>query len=627
MALGKLERFQIAAENGSSGFSGAIITIIMLLTSVDVVLRYVFNSPITGSYTLCEMLMIGAVYPAIAYVQQQKAHVRVDILIDRLKGVPRITFELATLFMALAAYGIVCWQSGKLAWVAWVTGDFDMGEISIPFWPARAVMTLGFGLLCVRFITDIKDCIMHLKVQSPRWILWLILSFIPLLVSCLFLGFITPGAVAPLTAGWVMLVAMIAVLFMGLPIAFGLLFVSIIGYWTLSGPEATFSIMGIIPYEKISNYTLSVVPLFILMGHIAYQAGFATSMYNTCQKWLGHVPGGMAQATVVGGAAFGAACGAGVASCATLAKICVPIMRQHGIDAKLAVGCVGAVGGLAALIPPSIMMVIFAMITNQSAAKLLIAGIIPGLLAAGCFMILIHIMVKWNPKLAPPTEIKATWKERFVSLKDSWGIVILGFIVIVGIFTGIFTPTEAGSLGATTVLLLGLFTKRLTFKNFLEAVMDTTKTTSMLFLIIVSAMLFANFLAISRIPSLASDVIMVAQVPRVVVLIGVIILYIIAGCFIDMTSFMLLTMPIIFPAMVALGYDPVWLGVIIVILCELALITPPFGLNLFILRAMIPEIPMRDVIRGSFPFMITYIIVVIICSIFPGLVTWLPNLM
>jgi tripartite ATP-independent transporter DctM subunit len=273
------------------------------------------------------------------------------------------------------------------------------------------------------------------------------------------------------------------------------------------------------------------------------------------------------------------------------------------------------------------MMVIFAMITNQSAAKLLIAGVIPGLVAAGCFMVLIYVMVKWNPKLAPPTQIKFTWKERFVSLKDSWGIGVLGFTVIGGILTGVFTPTEAGALGAAGAFLLGLLSRRLTFNNFVEAVMDSTKTTAMIFLIVATAMVFANFMAISRIPSLASDVIMGLQVPRAIVLLGVIILYIIAGCFMDMTCFMLLTMPIIFPAMMALGYDPLWFGVIIVILCELALITPPFGLNLFILRAMVPEIPMGDVIRGSFPFMITYLIIVIICCLFPGLATWLPGLM
>jgi C4-dicarboxylate transporter, DctM subunit len=626
MSSGLLRRIQLTCERIAIGFSGAVITFLMLLTTVDVILRYIFNSPLPGAYTLCEMLMVCAVFPAVAFVQQKKGHVRVDIVIDRLKGSPRSAFELGTILLALVAYGIMCWQSGILARDAWVSGDFVMGEVHYPFWPPKIAMALGLALLCWRFIVDIKDHFKELKA-GRRLVLWLFVSILPLLAFCLFFGLITPGQIEPVTVGWLMLGAMIVVLFMGLPIAFGLLFVAIVGYWVLVGPARTFSILGIIPYDKVGNYTLSVIPLFILMGHLAYQAGFATSMYNTCQKWMGHIPGSMAQATVVGGAAFGAACGAGVASCATLAKICIPIMRKHGIDDRMALGCVGAVGGLAALIPPSIMMVIFAMITNQSAAKLLIAGVIPGLFAAACFMVLIYVKVKLNPKLAPKLETKITWKERFISLKDSWGIAVIGLTVIGGILSGVFTPTEAGGLGAAGAFFLGLITRRLTFRNFIEAVMDSTKTTAMIFLIIGSAMVFANFMGISRIPSFASDVIMGLHVHRVVVLAGVFILYIIAGCFMDMTSFMLLTMPIIFPVIIKLGYDPLWFGVVIVVLCELALITPPFGMNLFILRAMVPGVTMGDIIRGSFPFMITYVAVVIFMTIVPELATWLPSLM
>jgi tripartite ATP-independent transporter DctM subunit len=236
-------------------------------------------------------------------------------------------------------------------------------------------------------------------------------------------------------------------------------------------------------------------------------------------------------------------------------------------------------------------------------------------------------MVKLNPKLAPPLTTKITWKERFASLKDSWGIAILGFIIIGGILTGVFTPTEAGGLGAAGAFFLGLITRRLTFKNFVEAVMDTTKTTAMIFLIIATALVLCNFLGISRLPAVSSDFITGLNVPWVAILGGVVILYIIAGCFMDMTSFMFLTMPIIFPAMMKLGYDPLWFGVIIVVLCELALITPPFGMNLFILRAMVPGLTMGDIIQGSFPFMITYVVAVVILSIFPWLATWLPSFM
>ncbi len=614
-------------EKWSIGISGLVVTFLMLLTTVDVVLRYVFNSPIPGAYSLCEMLMIGVVYPAIAFVQGAKGHVRVDIIIDRLRGIRRTTFELATLWLALVAFSGMCWKSTMLAWENWVTGDYAMGLLNIPYWPTKTVMSLGLALLCLRFLQDIKACISKIRGQSQRWWLWVITSITPLILFWLMTLILSPGTLSATTIGWIMIAAMFVVLLMGLPIAFGLLFVAIAGYWILSGPLVTLSIMGIIPYDKIANYTLSVVPLFILMGHLAFQAGFATSMYKTCQVWLGRLPGSMAQATVVGGAAFGAACGAGVASAATLAKICVPIMREHNVDLKMSLGCVAAVGGLAALIPPSIMMVIYAMITNQSSDKLLIAGMVPGLLAAASFMIMIFFMVKRNPKLAPPLTNKVTWRDKILSLKESWGIAVLGIVVIGGIFTGIFTPTEAGALGASGTLLLGIVTRRLTFRNFIDAVNETTKTTAMIFLIIASAMVLANFMAISRLPSVTSDFVMGLDVPRSFILAGVIALYLVAGCIMDMTSFMLLTMPIVFPAITGLGYDPVWFGVIIVILCELALISPPFGLNLFILRAMNPEVGMGDIIRGSLPFTLMYFIVTILCCLFPIIVTWLPSIM
>lgn len=627
MIFAKMEQKQEAVERWFNMLSAGIITFMMLLTTVDVVLRYLFNSPLPGVYTLCEMLMIGAVYPAIAYVQQARGHVRVDMLIDRLKGIPRYTFEMSTLFMALIAFIILGWESGKSAWEAWVTGDHDMGLIEYPYWPAKTIMVIGIVLLCLRLITDIKKYFVDIKSDTRLWMLPVAISLLPFLAITLILGLVTPGQLDPITTGWIMLAAMIAVLFIGLPISFGLILVGIVGCWVLTGPTKTLTILAIIPYDKISTYTLSVVPLFILMGHLAYQAGFATSMYNTAQKWIGHLPGSMAQATVLGGAAFGAACGSGLASCATLGKICIPVMRQYGIDPRLALGSVAAVGGLAQMIPPSIMMVIYAMITDQSAGKLLIAGIVPGLVAAACFMVLIYVRVKLNPKLAPQFLKNVTWKERITSLKDSWGIAMLAIIVMGGIYSGIFTPTEAGAMGAAGALFLGLLTRRLKLKNFLEAITESTQTTAMIFLIIATAMVFAYFLGVTRIPAQISDFILGLQVPRLVILLGVLIMNIIAGMFVDMLAFTFLTLPIIFPAMMALGYNPLWYGVITVFMFELALITPPFGLNLFILRGMVPGITMGDVIRGSFPFMLMDLVILAIYVAFPQLSTWLPSMM
>lgn len=606
-----------------------------MITTLDVVLRYIFNAPLPGVFILCEMLMVGAVYLSISYVQQRKGHVRVDIFIDKLKGNPRNAVEIATLLVSLAGFGIMFWKTGEYAWEAWITEDHAMGLIKYPFWPAKAALSIGVGLLCVRLILDLRhyftDLIENSHAQPDRkkeWIIWSVLAFVPLAGLSLFLLTGSFGLkFEPLTVGWTILVIMILLLLAGLPISFALLAMAIIGYWILAGPKRTFSILGTIPYDKIANYTLSVVPLFILMGNLAFHAGFANSMYATIQKWIGRIPGGMAHATIIGGAAFGAACGSGLASCATLAKVCIPAMRSVGVDPKLAVGSVAAAGPLAQMIPPSIVMVIYAMLTEQSVAKLLIAGIIPGIVAAINFMIFIYIRCRLNPQLAPPIREEISWKDRVVSLKNSWGIAMIALIVMGGIYTGIFTPTEAGALGAFSSLVLGSLNRKLKWANLKEALMDSIKTTSMIFLIISTALIFGSFLGISRIPAALSDLLIGLEVHRLAILCGILLMYIIAGAFIDMLPFAFLTIPIIYPTILALGFDPIWFGVIIVHMFELALITPPFGLNLFILRGMVPDVSMPDIIRSVGGFVVMDIFILIQYVAFPQLATWLPSKM
>jgi len=627
MIFEKAEKIQVSVENFFNGISSMFIAFMMVLTTADVVLRYVFNSPLPGVFVLCEMLMVGAVYLSVAYVQQQRGHVRVDIIIDKLVGTPRITLELAVLILSLAGFAIMVWQTGRYAWDAWITDDHSMGLIEYPYWPAKSILTIGVVLLCLRLVTDIRNYLVELRKNSSKWIICLIFSVLPLLILSLFLYSSSAVRWEPTTIGWVLMSIMIVALFGGLPVSFCLLVLGIIGYWMLAGPVRTLSITGIIPYDKIANYTISVVPLFILMGHFAYRAGFADSLYITAQKWIGHIPGSLAQATVLGGAGFAAACGSGFASCATLAKVCIPAMRKVGIDKRLALGAVAGTGTIAQMIPPSILMVIYAVITDQSVAKLLIAGIIPGIIAAANYSIMIYFRCKLNPGLAPTLITGVTWKERIISLKHSWGMAVLAVLVMGGIYTGVFTPTEAGALGASGAFLLGLFAKRLKWQNIKEALMESTQTTGMLFLIVASALLFGYFLGISRIPATLSDFLVGLEVPRIVILLGILLMYAIAGTFINMLAFAFLTLPIIFPAVEALGYDPLWFGVLTVHMFEISAITPPFGMNLFIIRGLVKDATMSDVIRGVVWFSIMDFVTLALYIIFPQLATWLPSLM
>jgi len=633
-----LEKIQLGVEKSFIVVSAAIIGLMMLITFIDVVMRYLFNSPLPGIFILCEMLMVCAVYLSIAYVQQQKGHVRVDIIIDKLEGSWRLVVEIAILIVSLAAFCLVVWKTGANAWEAWITGDYAMGLLEYPFWPAKTCLTIGVSLLCLRLLRDIKENIAALIKANVaeggnqnRLLILFAISLAPLLLLIVFLFTGSFGMkIEPITVGWIVLVLMIFLLLGGLPVSFSLLVLGVIGYWTIAGPLRTLTIVGIVPYDKVANYTLSVVPLFILMGNFAFGAGFADSLYITARKWFGHLPGSLAQATIVGGAVFAAACGSGLASCATLAKVCIPAMRNAGIDTRMAIGTVAATGTIAQMIPPSITMVIYAIITDQPVAKLLIAGIIPGLIAAANYMVLIYIRCKINPALAPRIVEKASWKERLISLRHSWGIIVLAIIVMGGIYTGVFTPTEAGALGAGGAFILGIVVKKLKWGSLKEALLDSAKTTGSIFLIVSCALLFGYFLGISRIPDAVSNFLAGLELPRLVILIGILMMYVIAGFFIDMLPFAFLTLPIIFPAIVKLGYDPLWFGVITVHMFEMGLVTPPFGLNLFIIRGMVPEgdsISMRDVIQGVSWFIVMDVITLIIYVAFPSVATWLPNKM
>jgi tripartite ATP-independent transporter DctM subunit len=413
----------------------------------------------------------------------------------------------------------------------------------------------------------------------------------------------------PQLMGWIGIGLLFLLLLMRTPVAFALGAVGVIGFWVVSGTGPAMKIAGMVPYSTVATYNFSVMPLFIIMGYFVYHSGFTTDIYRSARFWIGRIPGGLAHATVIAGAAFGAASGSSFASCATLAKVTIPEMIRFGIDRRLAFGVVAATGTIAAMIPPSTLMVIYGMITEQSIGKLLIAGIIPGLVAAANYMIVIYIVVKLNPKLAPRLTEKVSWKQRLISLKSSWGIITIFVFVMGGIYTGVFTPTEAGAVGAVGTFFMALALRKMNFA------------------IIACAFIFARFMAVSRLPIQMSDFLVQLEVHRIWILLSVMGMYILLGFFFDMIAAMFITLPIILPAITGLGYDPIWFGVLMVHLCEVSQITPPFGLNLFILKGTLPDANLNEVIRGIIPFFIMDIVTLAIYIAFPQLALFLPSKM
>jgi C4-dicarboxylate transporter DctM subunit len=431
--------------------------------------------------------------------------------------------------------------------------------------------------------------------------------------------------ISPEMAGWIAVAALLITVGIGIPVAYAMGVIGFVGSYLLLGPDATQGMLEIVPFSTVASYSFSIVPLFVIMGYLVYHAGFATQIFQTARAWLGHWTGGIPMAAVLGCAAFGAASGSGLASTATLARITIPEMISAGVDKRLAYGVVAAAGPLAQMIPPSVLMIIYAIIAEQSAGKLLIAGIMPAVVIVVVYLVTIYVKVKINPALAPsmpPVPIG----ERVASLRHIWGIGVLALVVIGGIYSGVFTPTEAGAIGATWALLLTIIVGKLNWRVLRESINETIRTTSMVFMIVIGAFIFSHFLSITRLPTTLSSWIISLPVEPVVIIVGIVILYLILGMFIDMVAAMFITLPIILPAITGLGYDLIWFGVMMVFLCEIALATPPFGIGLFIIRGVVGA-ELSEVTRGVMPFLVADFVILAILIAWPGIVLFLPSLM
>jgi len=420
---------------------------------------------------------------------------------------------------------------------------------------------------------------------------------------------------------------MLLLLALRVPVAFAMAIVGFLGYAAVSGWTAGFKVIGMVPYTAIATYGFSVVPLFLIMGSFLSRAGMVSDLFRMARLWIGNIPGGLVHATIIAGALFGAASGSGLASTTVLSTVCIPEMRKRGVDKILACGTVASVGPIAQMIPPSILMVIYCIITGTSLGKLLIAGILPGLLLALGFMFLTYLRVKKNPGLAPLLVEKVNWAERFSSLKNAWGVVLVAVMVLGGIYTGVFTPIEAGAVGACGAFLLAITARGRSWVGLAQSLLDAAKVTGGIFLIIAGAFIFGYFLTITRIPTLVSEFITGMPIQPLGILISVMIMYLIIGTFVDMVAALFITLPVIFPAMMKLGFDPIWFGVLIVMQCEIALISPPFGLSLFIVKGVVKDVTLNEVIKGIFPFFIVDLIILALYIAFPQIALFLPQQM
>ena len=430
----------------------------------------------------------------------------------------------------------------------------------------------------------------------------------------------------PTLTGLIGIALLFLLFFSRMPVAYCMAFVGFVGFSVIVTGKAGLSLVARDVYDVFSSYGLTVIPLFILMGQLSFNAGISRKLYDTAYKFTGKIPGGLSMATVWACAAFGAVCGSSPATAATMATVGLPEMKRYGYGDELAAGSVASGGSLGMLMPPSVVLIVYGIMTEQSIGQLFMAGIIPALFITVCFMGVIFLSATRHPEQGPPGEAFSL-REKIASLKGLGETMTVFLLVMGGLFLGWFTPTEAGGVGAFGTLAVTIFQRQMTWAKFVKSLYETLRTSCMVLMLITGATIFGHFLAVTRIPfNMASWVAGAAMPPYFIV--GLIILiYLAGGCFIDALALIMLTIPIFYPIVMDLGYDPIWFGIIITLVTQMGVITPPVGINVYVVSGVAQDIELEKIFKGAAPFLAALIVGTLILMIFPGIALWLPDLM
>jgi C4-dicarboxylate transporter DctM subunit len=432
---------------------------------------------------------------------------------------------------------------------------------------------------------------------------------------------------SPILIGLIGLALMLAILFWGVPIGFGMAIVGFAGCVYFTSLEATLTrVVGVIPYTLIANYTFAVLPLFLLMANVCFQSKLGTALFDLVYKWIGRLPGGLAVAGIGASAMFGAVSASTVATTLTIGLVSVPEMRKYNYKPALACATVASSGVLGILIPPSAILILYGIMTEQSIGELFIAGVVPGILLATMFMIMIIVRAAINPAIGPPGS-STSFREKIRALGGSIEILALIVLIIGGLLVGLFTPTEAGAIGAFGAIIFSLIRRRLEWSGFRDAVMETVSGAGMIYLLVIGAYIFNIFLSLSTIPQELANIVAGLALPSAVVMALIVLIYIVLGCFIDSFAMIVLTIPTFYPVALTLGFDPIWFGIVIVMVVGMGGITPPVGMNVYVIAAIVKDVPMGSIFMEVLPFFLVECIFAAILIAVPQLVLWLPRLM
>lgn len=619
-----LEKFIRPTSKVSNYVSAFFLLIMPLPVFFDVIARFLIKGSIPGVIEVESYILLIIVFLGIAYIQISDGHIRIEFIVARFpKWVQNLLYSfhylICSLFFGLMSSQLISQGIKKMQ------GNEITYELEIPihiFWFLGA---LGVLLLAVVVALDFLKSLQR-SLEDKR-LPWLILA---LALACFVIiapmAGLMPSDLSGATVGILGMLFLFLLLFLGMPIGFGMAMIGFLGMIaTYKAVPPALAMLGLGPFRTASNHMLTVVPLFILMGEFAYYSGISEDLFNTANKWLGRLPGGLAMSSVAGCSGFSAVCGDSLATAVTMGTVALPGMKKYKYNMSLATGCLAAGGTMGILIPPSVGFIFYAIVTEESIGKLFVAGIVPGVLLALIFCGIIYIRARQNPDLAPRGE-RSTFKEKISSLKGVVGMLILFVLILGGILGGIFSPVEGGAIGSVGAFVYALIRKRVNKNMIIMSLQEALNITCKLLLILIGVGVLGYFLAATRLPFVLAEFVTDLPINRYFIFAAVIIFFMVLGCLLNVIPMILLVLPTIFPAIVALGFDPIWFGVVCVLTMEMGQITPPIGVNVFAIASVAKDVPMEDIFRGILPFFVGMILCVIILVIFPQIALFLPGL-
>ncbi|MDD5702887.1 MAG: TRAP transporter large permease subunit [Dehalococcoidales bacterium] len=605
----------------------AFLFLMVLFTTLDVIMRYIFNQPMVWVLEITEVLMIVAIFLAVSHTQNEKGHISIDIMTSQLKPKPKLMLEFITTMLSLGTIVVVFWRVVAQTLFFISRNSSQSQFLTLPKAPFAAILALGCITLALLLLRDLLQVASRSQKMGLNRSQWAIMFMVPVLSIVLVLLWMQQDL-------WVLslpLVGLLGVLFslllflIGMPISFSLILTAFVFTAHIRGSASALDTLGTEIYRNAGSYSWSVLPFFVMMGFFCFHARFGEDLYLAAYKWFGHMRGGLAIATVAACTGFAAIVGDGVAATATIGTVAVPEMRKYGYDDRLSTGSVTSGATLGPIIPPSTLFIIYGVLTSVSIGSLFVAGILPGLLIAAIFCIIIAFWCRLNPNVGP-AGTRSNWKDRIISLKAGGPVLILFILVIGGIYSGIFTPTEGGAIGAMGAFVIGLIVRRWTRRTFFNALLDSGKTVSMVFLILIGALIFTRFAAWCNLSGSITSLINNSGLTASTFMVITLLVLMMFGFFIDIMPLVLIGVPILYPVATGLGINPIWFGIMFCIIINLGALTPPVGINLFVFKGMFKEIPMGIIYRGAIPFALGTFIAIVIMFVAPSIVTWLPGI-